>query len=78
MDNKRYLFVSYMLANGRNTKIGDICFEFYKAKKVTMKEIREYIISKCEESGFDTGNAVPAIVGMQVLDEDIATMLYEL
>lgn len=77
MDKKRYLLVSYVLANSRDTKIGDICFEFYKEKKVTMKEIREYIISKCEESGFDTENATPAIVGLQVLDEDIASMLYE-
>ena len=77
MDKKRYLFVSYMIAKGGTTRTGDTCFEFSGEKKVTFREIRKHIVELAEKSGMDTDGACPAIIGLQVLDEDIAKMLYD-
>jgi hypothetical protein len=77
MERKRYLFVSYMIAKVGFTRTGDTCFEFSGEKKVTLREIREHIVELAGKSGMDTDSACPAIIGLQVLDEDIAKMLYE-
>lgn len=77
MDKKRYLFVSYTICTSCGTVNGDKCFEFHERNKVTIKDIRKSIISDAEELGFNTKLADPTIVCMQVLDEDIARMLYE-
>ena len=78
MERKRYLFVSYTIAKDGFTRTGDTCFRFSDEEKVTFKEIREHILKLAEKSGMDTDGACPAIIGLQVLDEDIAKMLYEL
>jgi hypothetical protein len=77
MERKRYLFVSYTISKGGFTRTGDTCFEFSDENKVTLREIRDHITKLAEKSGMDTDGACPAIIGLQVLDEDIAKMLYE-
>lgn len=78
MERKRYLFVSYTISKGGFTRTGDTCFEFSGENKVTFREIREQIVERAKKSGMDVDGAYPAIIGLQVLDEDIAKMLYEL
>jgi hypothetical protein len=78
MERKRYLFVSYTISKGGFTRTGDTCFEFSGENKVTLRDIRAHIVELAEKSGMDTEGASPAIIGLQVLDEDITKMLYEL
>ena len=70
----RYLFVSYIFKYKDQFYIGDSCFSFDKDHQWTIKEIRDSIL---KDYGFE--NAVgcsPAITNLQVLDEDVAKMLY--
>ncbi len=79
MEKTRYLFVSYTLAVKGNTVTGDLCYMFNTEKQVTIQMIREGILDEVQNKmGINANGYTPAIIGLQVLDEDVAKMLYEL
>ena len=79
MENTRYLFVSYTVAYNNNTVTSDSCFAFdTQDNKLTIAKIREIIMDRLSEKGYNVGDATPAILNIQELSADVAKMLYEL
>lgn len=79
MKEKKYIFISYIVSSmSKNiTVYGDKCFCVEEGEKLTIEDIRGYI--KCSETEIRPWVddwATPCITNIQVLDKEIAEMLY--